>query len=89
MYKKDLKDPELIRSSCEYNVLIYFLEKYFNIWITISYLHPIGKMSKLLNFNYFEHYFVMERVKMLFYQDVAFSQQIDANVGLARLTQRG
>ena len=46
-------------------------------------------MSKLLNLNFFEHFFVMKRVKMLFYQDVAFSQQIDANVGLARLTRRG
>ena len=45
-------------------------------------------MSNLQNFSFCEHNFILKRVKIIFYQDDAFSQQIDANVALAGLTQR-
>ena len=41
---------------------------------------------KLLNFKY---YLIYEPVRIILYWNVAFSQQIDANLGLTRLTQGG
>ena len=62
------------------------------IFLNLNYnflLASHRKNVKVIKFKFFEHYFILKRVKIICNKDVAFSQQIDANVGLARLTQRG